>query len=159
MKPDPLPKPALSIGDEFGAPTSAVLLRALQSAHRHCEDCLNEIERATAKPERDAAAFTAARFRISHASLAKRTIIAKACEHLLELVEGQDADNVQAVQQLQLDCTRVSSEHVRRWPPATIATDWRGYCDASRDVRTMMRHANRVEQRTLYPLLARFEHI
>ena len=145
--------PGQTLGEQFAAPTGCVLLWSLQSADRHLEACICEMERATSTAECDRSGFGHARFRISQASFARRMILAKACAYLAGIATGAHRATVEAVRLHDLECAARSTEHVRNWPPGRIADDWRGYCEASRAIRMMMRQAMRAEQQALLPLL------
>lgn len=150
---------AHSLGDEFGLTTAAVLLCALESAHKRLTDCICQMETATSAREPDLAALTHARYRISQASYAKRQLATKACAHLLQHVGKREAGIVQSLQRDNAEYLRRSTEHVRRWPPAALEQDWPGYRAASREIRTRLKEVMRTEQRLLVPMLRAYEHL
>lgn len=145
--------PRKSLGEQFAAPTTSVLLWSLQSAHRHLEACICELERVTSTGECDPPAFGHARFRVSQASFARRMILGKACAHLSLVADDAHCAVVDAVRLHDRERAARSTEHLRAWPPTRVAEDWSGYCKASRAIRMMMREAIREEQQSLLPLL------
>jgi hypothetical protein len=54
------------------------------------------------------------------------------------------------------DLGAYSTKHISRWTVAAIQGDWRGYREASRQIRRRMKDCIEAEKRLLYPLLARY---
>jgi len=132
---------------------SADLLERLRDAHREVFECMAEMERITEESAPDVQRYTAARLRISQASLKRRSLWQKARSHL----EGRigDSTDLKLLGSNDSELGFYSTNHISRWTVAAIQSDWTGYRDASRRMRRRMSDCIRTEQRLLYALLAR----
>ena len=99
------------------------------------------------------AQLSSARFKISLASNARRLLVQEACRQLLADSRPHRAEAIRAVQREAAAYSRVSTEHIRDWPPAAIMTDWAGYRGSSRAMRAKIKHGIRAEEQLLLPLL------
>lgn len=143
--------------DEEGRTTAAALRCALQSAYKHLDDCIAHIELATATPVPNMALVANVRYRIGQASYARRQLVHKACDHLLDRVSLVDAETLRSLKRADAAYVRISTEHIRCWPRARVEQEWAGYREASRRIRAEMKQAIRNEQLRLFPLLVRYE--
>lgn len=148
---------AAGLGEEFGSTPATVMLWALKSAYAHLDDCIARMEVAAGCPRPDMESLATARFKISQASLARRQLLHNACDHLLGIVTGAEAQTLRSLKRDSIAHAAASIEHVRRWPVAQTERNWSGYREASRKIRARMKQAMRDEQRLLFPLLARYE--
>lgn len=148
---------AARLGEDFASPPATILLWALKSAYAHLEDCIAQMETATNRSQPDMASLANARFKISQASLARRHLLHKACDHLLGIATPAEAETIRSLKRESVAYAGASTEHIRRWPAAQVEKEWSAYLDASRKIRTKMKQAMRDEQRQLFPLLARYE--
>lgn len=145
-------KPA---GRRLGDPTSARLLDKLGNAHEALLCAMEVLDGITREREFNSARFTSARWRISQASLARRTLWGTIFRHLMPRVSGEDAADLQALSQADGEMLRHSANHIANWSPALIEADWGGYCRASRAIRRRMNACIDDERRILYPILKR----
>ena len=105
-----------------------------------------------AVPDRNC--YTNARWRLSRASLRRRTLWGKVFQHLLPRAGPTDAEALESLDMANRDMLHKSAAHVGRWTMATIELDWREYCTASRAIRREMEAGISTERRIAYPLLA-----
>lgn len=132
---------------------SAVLLEQLSGAHDQLIVEMENIERITHGPQPEPGELTAGRWRISQASLRRRTLAASIRDFLANRLDGADLESVKKVQLADQDMMRLSARHVGAWPIKAISKDWRGYCDASDFIRAHMRTQILLERQLLFPLL------
>ena len=132
-----------------------VLLAELQGTHRDLLEQMANMEAITSERDYDVARLATGRWKISQASLARRTLANRICEYLLRRCEPAEARALKDLQATDRALLRVSAEHVGHWRAAQIAEDWRGYCCASRAVRSRMHAHVAVEQKVLYGILER----
>ena len=141
-----------------GPATAAALRSALQSACKHLDECIAEMEMATAAAVPNMIVVASARYRIGQASYARRQLVHEACVYLLPLVSLADAETIRSLQRADAAYARVSTEHIRCWPRGRVEQEWSDYREASRRMRAKMKQAMRTERLRLFPLLLRFEH-
>jgi hypothetical protein len=132
------------------------LLSGLRAAHCEVLKCIAELESVTGETKPDASRYTAARFRISRASLERRSLWQRARRHLQSKVTAADAEQIRLLASIDSDLGRFTADHVGRWTVAAIQSDWTGYRDASRSMRQRMSECIKAEKQILYPLLARY---
>lgn len=132
---------------------SAVLLEQLSGAHDQLIAEMENIERITHVPQPEPAELTVGRWRISQASLKRRTLAASIHDFLANRLDGADLESVKKVQLADQDMMRLSARHVVAWPMGAISKDWQGYCDASDVIRAHMRAQILLERQLLFPLL------
>lgn len=94
-----------------------------------------------------------ARWKISRASLARRTLWYSIHRHLSTRVAGQNAIELKRLYENDMILLRASSEHVAKWSIAAVMRDWEGYGVASNAIRWKMKAAIGSEQRVLYPMM------
>ena len=136
--------------------TATSYLAQLRAAHRELLDCVAEMERVTSEIS-GPLEYAPARFRISRASLARRTLWHRIFKDLSDRTDPHDAETLRVLNHADMRLLRQSSDHIGRWSAETVLLDWRGYCEASRHIRRAMRDAIALEQRLLYPILERYE--
>jgi hypothetical protein len=137
-----------------GAPSSTLLVE-LSGAH---DDLLREMENVgavTSGPAPDSAQVAAARWRLSKASLRRRSLSARIMEFLDARVDTDDLPHLAAFKAADQMMMRRSAEHVHQWTMHGIGEDWKGYCAASRDIRALVKAHVELEQRSIYPILER----
>ena len=132
------------------------LLTGLRAAHCEVLKCIAELARVTGEPGPDVSRYTAARFRISRASLERRSLWQRARRHLQSKITAADAEKIRFLASIDSDLGRCTTDHVGRWTLAAIQRDWPGYRDASRHMRQRMSECIKAEKQILYPLLARY---
>lgn len=97
--------------------------------------------------------YASARWRLSQASLKRRTLWVRIFEHLVPRAGPRDAADLQSLQTANVEMLRYSAAHVGKWTIDTIEADWPGYCEASRAIRWKMKAGMGAEKRVLHPLL------
>jgi hypothetical protein len=132
------------------------LLSGLRAAHCEVLKCITELEGVTGEPAPDVSRYTAARFRISRASLQRRSLWQRARRHLQSKITAADAEQMRFLASNDSDLGRFTADHVGRWTVAAIQRDWTGYGDASRHMRQRMSECIKAEKQILYPLLTRY---
>lgn len=129
------------------------LLDELREAHSSVRDCLREMEAFTSRKDSNLLELTSARFRVSKASLTRRTLFTRACLALGTLRPDSGKAVIDSLRRLDGQMRARSASHVARWTVETIASDWPGYCAASREVRADMEQQLTTEEALLFPLL------
>ena len=125
----------------------------LKNAHLDVRKCLEEMETITSKSELNRVELASARFRISKASLTRRTV-ASACLSALSGCQMESAKTVvESLRRLDLHMRARSATHVAHWTADRIEGDWWGYCRASRELRCEMGKQLITEATMLLPLL------
>jgi hypothetical protein len=129
------------------------LLDELKEAHSSVRDCLREMEVLTSRKDSNLLELTNARFRISKASLKRRTLFMRACATLRQAGPDCGKTVLESLSRLDGQMRAMSMSHVARWTAEAIASDWRGYCAASGELRADMQKQLRTEEALLFPLL------
>lgn len=114
---------------------------------------VENMERITLGPIPSSRELTAARWRISQASLKRRTLSTGILDFLADRV---DCGDVEALNILRSDNQRAmsrSAAHVYHWTIQAISQDWERYCQASRDIRMQIKTNLLLEKQSLYPIL------
>jgi hypothetical protein len=137
------------------AQVADVHLAKLQESHRDLLAQMANMEAITSEGDYEVARLANGRWKISHASLVRRTLASRICEYLLPRCEAAEILALKDLQAADRDFLRASADHVGKWRAEQIAADWRGYCRASREVRRRMHAHIAVEQRVLYGILER----
>jgi hypothetical protein len=135
---------------------SIELLERLRAAHLEVLNCIAEMEQVTREPGPDVPNCTAARFRISRASLERRALWQKARRHLQGQVTAADSEDVRLLATIDLELGTCSADHVRCWTVPAIRDNWAGYQATSHRMRQRMADCIEAEKRILYPLLGRY---
>lgn len=131
------------------------LLADLQSAHENLAAAMAGVDRLTRGPLPNRDSYTTVRWRISQASLKRRTHWAKIYQHLIGWVGAEDAAALNELQVTDMQMLQCSAAHVLKWSRDAIDVDWPGYCKASRAIRSQMQSCMDAEIRVLYPMLER----
>lgn len=132
--------------------TAAHMLHDLHEAHAQVRACLDEMAALTSKRAADRTEYTAARFRISKASMARRACFNAVCANLGDFTSEHSAV-IDKLVRLDRELSSKSTSHVKKWTAETIYTDWPGYCAASRRIRERMAAELEAEEAMLFPLL------
>jgi hypothetical protein len=101
----------------------------------------------------DRARYTQARFRVSHASFTRRTILEDVFRHLLPDATAGDSKALRDLRSTGSAMRLESTAHVSRWTADEIEADWPAYCAASAVLRLRMKARVETERRLVYPLL------
>lgn len=94
-----------------------------------------------------------ARWSISRASLARRTLWHSIHRHLSARTSEQDTIELRRLYEGDMALLRSSSAHVAKWSITAVMQDWQEYCVASNAIRWKMKAAIGSEQRVLYAML------
>jgi hypothetical protein len=135
---------------------AAKMLSELQAAHVKLLAYISEMDRLCQPPAKCAQELTAARFRLSHASLSRRVLVEQVCGYLGPLVNDTDAQALRSLAKERFDYIVRSTAHISRWPIEKVAQDWSGYCVASRAIRREMARTVETEKSALYAMLQRY---
>ena len=140
--------------DRAGAngPDCSSLLNLLKGAH---DQILREMSTmdaiaGAAAPDQSIAA---ARWRLSLASLRRRSLAAQIIDILWMRVEGEELEQLKQIRAADQQLQSRSATHVLKWSAKAIGDDWPGYCEASRGIRAQMDAHISLEQAKLVPLL------
>lgn len=132
---------------------SASLLAELRQAHESVFRAMEELDRLTHGEVPSREFLSDARWKLSKASMARRILWGRILAHLAPLVDRDAQTNLRRLQQLDFDMLRASSAHVGTWTIEAASVRWRGYCEASRDIRRKMAAGIAQEKRVLYPIM------
>lgn len=127
------------------------LLAELQAAHANLQKAIDELAKLTEGPVPTKAELVDTRWRVSRASLSRRSLWARIQMTLSAGKHHQDV--LRRLQEMDIALLRASTDHVGKWSPEAVLSDWTGYCLASANMRTQMKAAIGVEKQLLYPLL------
>lgn len=134
---------------------SWTLLVQLSGAHDHLLQEIGNFGQVTNVPTPDSTQFAAARWRLSQASLRRRSMSVRVIEFLSVRDELEDLPQLAAFKTADQMMMRRSAQHVHEWTMRTIFQNWNSYCIASHDIRALMKTHVELEQRSIYPLLER----
>lgn len=137
-----------------GESASAALLTQLEGAHYALLKAMSDLDKLTRGPLPAKAAVIDARWNISRASLARRTLWNRIHAHFFDCACQELAFDLRQLQEGDRDLLRASTEHVGKWRIETVMRDWSTYCEASRAIRWKMKAAIGAEKRVLYAALA-----
>ena len=129
------------------------ILADLQKAHTRLLTSIRDLAKITAKPCGDKIEFSAVRFRVSEASLARRIVFRAACDHLLPEASTADQQLISRLRSADSDLALLASEHVNRWTTETVELDWESFCSQSKEMRRALLKQIELERAMLYPLL------
>ena len=129
------------------------LLDDLRDAHARLFAEIANMDALTDLPTADWHQFCAARWRISEASLARRSLAARIIDYLLTRVGAEQVASLKVLKAEDQAMLRTSAQHVSAWSLRAIQDDWRGYCRASRKLRAEMTAFLLAEQRVLFSIL------
>lgn len=130
---------------------TAVLLRELRDAHAKLLEAMADLDTLTRGPVPPRDRVIDARWSISRASLARRTLWHSIHRHLAVRASEQETKELQRLYESDMTLLRSSSEHVAKWSITAVLQDWEDYCVASNAIRWKMKAAIGSEQRVLYP--------
>ena len=137
------------------AQVASTMLAQLRGAHHNLRAEIANMEVLTAEAELDASRCMAGRWKISQASLARRTLSARICDYFLTRCTLAESQDLQALREADRAMLRKSAAHVVDWTATAILADWARYCAASRAIRAEMLKLIAREQAVLCPLLER----
>jgi hypothetical protein len=146
----------LEIEPISGAPSpnrSWALLTDLQNAHIRLTASIKDLAKLTGQPSSDKVQYSAVRFRVSEASLARRITFRAACDYLLQVAAPADQQTISRLRSADADLAKHASKHVQQWTTANIDRDWAGYCVCSVEMRSALLKQIELERSMLYPLL------
>lgn len=145
----------LSVDLSPNSSAARTLLVQLYGAHDHLLRAMDSLGTVAAGPQPEVAEITTLRWRLSQASLRKRTLCASIHDFLGTRLDGLDLIRLREVQASDQEMLRRSASHVGKWSTHTIGQDWPGYSRDSCQIRMHMGAQIRLEKQTLYPLLQR----
>ena len=130
------------------------MLQALEAHHRAIEAGMAEIRLFCKDPGPNSGALSAARERLTTASLARSRYVSEVIVPSL-LVDPGDGVRTELSELLIATAARrmVSNGHVAAWTSTSIETDWSGYCAAARDIWPIMEEQMEHERCVLIPRL------
>lgn len=134
--------------------TDNAMLEALKEAHREVRECMEAMEALASSPGADKQTYTTARYRISRASMARRSSFNRV-RATLDSATPMEVAAIENIARLDRELMASSAKHVRRWSVQAIADDWGGYCAASRSIRRQMADELEAEEAMLFPILKR----
>lgn len=132
---------------------SWTLLVQLSSAHDRLMAEMDNLNSVTRGPQPSLDVITTGRWRISQASLRRRTLASQIFDFLADRLDQEDIALLKSIQSADQEMMRRSVRHVASWTSAAISADWKGYCDASLEIRSYMKAHIQFEKQALYPLL------
>lgn len=132
---------------------AAISLRELRDAHAKLLKAMADLDTLTRGPVPPKDRVIDARWSISRASLARRTLWHSIYRHLTLRASEQEGKELQRLHESDMTLLRSSSEHVAKWSITAVMHDWQEYCVASNAIRWKMKAAIGSEQRVLYPIL------
>ena len=135
------------------ARVAGMFLTNLQAAHQALLGEMANLDVLTREAALDSLRFTSARWKVSQASLRRRTLSARIREYFRARGTADEIRELAELENSDQALLRASADHVRTWSAQAIREDWPGYCQASRQIREQMRQFIALEQRRLYPLL------
>lgn len=130
-----------------------LLLTELREAHDRLLSAMASLDEITRGPLPSKEGIIDARWNISRASLARRTLWNRIHAYLLVRSTGAAAEDLRWLQEGDMLLLRSSTAHVSRWTVQSVMQEWPAYCEASRQIRAKMKAAISAEQRVIYPLL------
>jgi hypothetical protein len=143
------------LNKDASAMTAGVMLNSLRQAHADVRACIDEMEILTSKSTATQLEYTSARFRISKASMARRSLFNSICAEFRKNAVPSEAEIIDQLSTADRELARRSAEHVKQWSTEAVAADWQGYRLASRQIRARMAMELDAEARLLFPLLER----
>jgi hypothetical protein len=131
------------------------LLAELTAAHAALLERIAELGAITSHAAPARLEYSAARMRLSQASIERRSVLNRALRHLGERADDAAALVLARVREADGELIAHSVAHLAKWTAESISANWAGYCDASREMRDHMARTVRAEAELLKPLLAR----
>lgn len=134
--------------------SAASCLSELQLAEKALLERMAELANVTCQVVASRIDFTAARFRISHASLKRSTSFNRAVEYAAHRLPAEEKTIfILKVRQTQL--LAQSRTHKARWPTDESLAHWMLYREASKRMLRSMKEMLQLEQELLHPMLIR----
>lgn len=134
---------------------SWTLLVQLSSAHDQLLTEIENLDRTTLGTQPELSEITTGRWKISQASLRRRSTAMRVYDFLADRLEGSDLAVLKMAQTTDQEMMRRSASHVGKWTTQAVCENWKGYCSASREIRMHMKSHILLEKQSLYPLLER----
>lgn len=132
---------------------SRYLLEEFGRSHRELIRSMAELDELTRGRLPSKGQIVEARWQISRASLARRTLWNRIYTELSRFVGDAEIADLKGLQEADGALLRASSAHIARWPIDVVMDDWDGYCRASLDIRWKMLACMGAEKRLVYPML------
>ena len=129
------------------------LLSDLQQVHAALRERIAALGALTAEGQPSKMEYTSGRLRLSQASIDRRSALGKALRFLEERGEPADLAAVARVRAADGELIAHSVSHLAKWTTEAVASDWRGYCEASQSMRDHMLRTVEAEAAVLYGLL------
>ncbi|MDP9423284.1 MAG: hypothetical protein M3Q19_10740 [Pseudomonadota bacterium] len=140
---------------DVGLNDSLALLASIRTCHERLAAEIDNMESLTQEAKLDTFRLSSLRWRLSQASLARRTLSSRLCDQVRPFLAATDLANIKQLQEADRALARESANHVGRWSAGSIEERWADYCEASREVRRKMAIHLELEQKLLFPILAR----
>lgn len=134
------------------APSRSLLTEA-QLAHDAVLQEIANFNQVTFGPMPDHASLATARWRLSSASLQRGILSARIIQFLGGRADTAASQAICAFRSADDQMLHRSARHVRDWTVRSIAKDWAGYCNASREIRAHMANHLSLERELIFPLL------
>ena len=139
--------------DVPSANRSWAILADLQTAHVRLLASIKDLAKITVQPQADKVEYSAVRFRVSEASLARRIVFRAACDHLFEIAPPAQQETIRRLRNADAELAQLTSQHVHQWTGTAVDQDWEGYCVCSKEIRSALLKQVELERGLLYPLL------
>ncbi len=134
---------------------AADMFKGLQQAHAEVRACLRDMEDVTSRSMPDRLEYTRVRYRISRASMSRRTLFSSICAELSRNASVDEAAIIRQVRDADRSLLSKTGSHVIYWTSDAVAADWRGYCAAALHMGREMAVELELEDGLLFPLLKR----
>jgi hypothetical protein len=131
----------------------ALLFADLRDAHATLLEAMAQLDELTDGHLPHRGRVVEARWNISSASLARRTLWSRILAHLSTSAFREHDANLRVLQETDMALLRFSCAHIATWSIDAVMKDWASYCPASRAMRQKMKAAIETEKRLLYPML------
>jgi hypothetical protein len=138
-----------------GAAQAVSLLDELTRAHDNLLAAMAEMAVATGKPDPSSSGYLHTRWKLSHASRQRRSLVASVCAALSHDADPGEAERLAELRSNDLPLLRRSAAHVQHWTMERIAAEWPAYREASHRIREEMKVRITAERTVLYPMLRR----
>ncbi|MDV3256924.1 MAG: hypothetical protein LOX97_03915 [Sphingomonas sp.] len=142
---------------QFRSPIEQAPFLSLLAEARQAHDALflemAKFNDVTLGPLPGHASLATGRWRLSKASLQRRTLSARTIQFLCRRPDTAGSEAVGAFRAADCQMIKRSAEHVREWTVQAITADWAGYCRASREIRGHMSNHLSLEKELIFPLL------
>ena len=133
----------------------ASVAQELETRHAAVIQALGVMKSVTDGEVPDRHIFASARWKLSNASLARRSLCRHIYDCLSSRLDEREAATVARLRNADQEMMARSMRHVGKWCAEAIEANWAEYCAASRDLRAAMHQSLSEEKRTLNPLLHR----